>query len=164
MSAIETFRFGEYTLRPAGTSIWDFRLAKAWTDADPVHRGKIEPNFWTEQSFSRDAYILVDGSGPLLFFKTVMYEAKAIDTTQPPLRWTELFMQFPPAGETEDDAAETQKRIAAGLLAGAPWLESVLKGNGIREIFFQSDSPSLIRFTVKRLGYVQEGSKLRKQL
>jgi hypothetical protein len=178
MSAIETFRFGQIELRPAGGGVWDLRLAKEWTRADPVHCGKIDPHFWVEQvALSRDSYLVSDRSGPVLFFKTVLYSKPEESPESGAMRpgtdidpkairkemAIEIFMQFPPAGEGAE-AIEMRGRIAKALEQGAPWLERVLRQKHIAEIFFETESPTLIRFCVKRLGYVQDGSKLRKRL
>lgn len=169
MSAIETFRFGQFTLRPAGSAVWDYRLAKEWTAADPVHAGKIQPGFWIEQKpLSRDSYLVIDRQGPTLFFKTILFsqpklpDPMQVDAIAKEMA-VEIFMQFPPRGQGEE-AIQTRDRIMEALKEGAPWLERVLKQKHIAEIFFESESPSLIRFSVKRLGFIRDGLKLRKRL
>jgi hypothetical protein len=168
MSAIETFHFGQWTLRPAVASLWDFRLAKEWTNADPDHAGRVPPGFWTEQTPTRDSYLVTDHTGPLMFFKTIVIHGptehwKFFARPEPSTISIELHMQFAPRGEGAA-AAEMRDRIAAALMAGLPWLEQVFKQKSVDEIFFDTRSPALIRFCVKRLGFKLDGRRLRKQI
>jgi hypothetical protein len=157
MSARETFRFGQYVLRPAGT-IRDLQIARAWTKADPEHAGRVVPGFWLEQTYSRSSWIVVDHFGPLLFFKIILYTQKPTD---PGNSWmgAELHMQFAPA-----ESADMRERVRQALTEGLPWVERVLTQNGVSRIFFDSNNPMLVRFSVKRLGFTAEGSRLSKVL
>lgn len=155
MGAIETFRFNRFELRPAGASLWDYRTAKQWTEADPDHRGRVDPYFWTEQGVDRDAYLLLDREVPIFFFKAIIQDGG---------RAAEVHIQFPPPAEEPDQARRQRARIASGLAEGLVWLEKVLIQAQVKQLFFESRSQSLITFCVKRLGFTQEGIVLRKRL
>jgi hypothetical protein len=153
MSARETFQFAQkYTLRPAGTRLADFQLAESWTMADPDHRGRIHPSFWLEQGEGRDSFLFSDDIGPLFFFKMVLVDSDV----------AEIHIQFPPP----ESAAlkEHRCRIAEGLIQGMEWLEKILSQIKMKEMRFDSTNPGLVRFTRKRLGFIQDGGILRKQL
>lgn len=160
MSAIETFSFGPYTLRPAGRDPGDLQLAQVWTSADRDHAGRVLPGFWLEQKLGRDSYILLDYNGPLFFFKLIQY-VEPITNGKP---MCEIHIQFPPAPGQAETQPLQRERLAMALHEGLQWLERVLIGNRIGEIFFDSSSDPLVAFCIKRLGFVLEGGKLRKRL
>jgi hypothetical protein len=150
MTARETFQFDQkYTLRPARL-LSDYALALDWTEADPDHAGKVDPQFWLEQGEGKDAYLFSDDKGPLFFFKMVIATGSAV----------EIHIQFPP----NRNSAHQRQRIARGLLQGIAWLERVLAHCQIREMFFDSINSSLIGFSIKRLGFQFIGGKLRKMV
>lgn len=145
MSATETYHFGTYTLRPAGMIV-DFYLAHEWTRADPDHKD-VSPQFWLEQGPDSDAYLLLDQEGPLYF-------ARLIRTTP---EQVEMHIQFPPQ--------TGHRRVVLGLMNGMVWLEKMLRRIRIRELYFKSCSPTLIRFAIRRLGFEDDGNgKLQKCL
>lgn len=153
MSALETFRFNGYTLRPAGAAIWDFRVAVQWTEADAVHRGLIAPAFWVTQGRREDAFLLADNSGPILFFKMVGDgpDETRSDTVQ-------AFIQFSPAPAEPVERRAHSRRTREAMTAAFEWVEQVLKLNGVREINFDSCSRMLVRFSVEKLGFKREAS------
>ena len=84
-----------------------------------------------------------------------------------------IFVQFPTQATSKEfasspeqirQAQRTGERLRRGLLLGTAWLEEMLKKNGVKEIFFDSISKSLIFFCVKRLGFTEEGEYLKKHL
>lgn len=160
MSAIETFRFGRYTLRPAGAGVWDHRLAREWTAADRDHAGRVDPEFWTEQSLGRDSWLLIDHSGPLLFFKLIVIQQPTDDQGGT----VEAHMQFAPEPEGEEEKKLLELRTIGGLTEGLRWLERVLTQSRIDAIFFDSTSETLVAFSVRKLGFIQTGSRLHKRL
>jgi hypothetical protein len=148
MSADHDFRFGRYHLRPTFKA--DMARAVKWTAADPDHAKRTRPEFWLEQSISRDSYMLDDPEGPLFFFKIHRLTLKAV----------ELHIQFPP-----EDSQKQKMRVQHGLIEGFAWLEGMFKAAKINDVSFESTSPPLIRFAVKRLGFTQDGlSRLHKEL
>lgn len=156
MSAIETFSFGRYTLRPAGRLSIDILLATQWTEADPDHAGRVAPDFWLEQRLGRDSYVLDDQDGPLFFFKAVHCHPRV-----------EIHVQFPPrfnAIRFPGEAALQRHVLSRAMIEGLRWLERVLTQNDIREIYFDSANDPLIAFCTKRLGFNRDGSKLLKRL
>lgn len=161
MTATRILIFDSYRLEPA--TFEHKHLAEEWTEADPEHRGKVDPRFWLEQGDGFDSYIVSDLAGPVLFLKVIArqigYGILLPPGPQHVRKGAELHMQFMPAA-TEMD----HKRISAALLHGSPWLEQILMGAGVEEVYFDSTFPGLIAFTTKRLGYEHEGGRLRKRL
>jgi hypothetical protein len=178
MSAIETFGFGEYLLRPAGTNgnaEADLELARAWVAADPEHAGKVLPEFWIEQRLLRDSFLLRDSVGPIYFFKmhlesrtTLQIENAAMKAE--PNVWEDvvrIFLQFHPYDVNMGRVFERyvlRNRITRGLEEGMIWLERMLRQGPVKEYYFDSQNESLIRFSQKRLGFTRDGSILRKRL
>lgn len=147
MSALPTFTFGMYTLRPATAE--DFPLAAAWNAADPDHRN-IDPLFWID---GRDSYLLIDPEGPVFFFKIERGRT----------REAKFYIQFENcAGKA--DAAQCRQRAMDGLMDGSAWLEKELSELGFETVYFTSKSRPLIYFCSKRLGFTVEGNVLRKDL
>jgi hypothetical protein len=143
MSAIETFSFSGFTLRPAIPK--DRTLAAAWTLADPFHKARVNPNFWLEQAFGKDSYLLSDARGPVFFFKLERLSEEKV----------ECHIQFMPA-----NLPDARERTRAGLIQGFEWIERVLGMNSVRSLVFNGDNPELIRFAKKRLGFTGETSRL----
>ena len=144
MSANQSFRFGNFLLRPSTRD--DLALAVAWTEADSSHQ--IDPpEFWIEQSLGHDCYMLEDDLGPVFFFKLHRISLTAV----------EVHTQFPSLGELGEEPDEAQKqirkRVQAGIVEGFEWLESQLAKTKIREIRFDSTHPPLRVFAVRRLGF-----------
>lgn len=159
MSAIETFQFGRYTLRPANP--FDRSLARRWTQADP-HHAHVDPEFWTDQKYGHDAYLLFDGEEPLFFFKLILFEPAA--TAEVRERWCEMHIQFAPE-ETNPERRRLQTlQVMTALRHGYIWLERVLLQVPIQVVFFDSVSESLVAFCVRYLGFKQEGARLHKRL
>lgn len=145
MTALAGFQFGQYLLRPAGAKSTDAQLAEQWTAADPDHAGKTSARFWLEQNLYTDSYLFYDRFGPVFFFKIV----QAVKTA------AEVHIQFPPM-----ENGEARDRVMRAMADGLRWLERALEGNGVEEMYFDSQNENLIRFCVKRLGFKQEGHRL----
>jgi hypothetical protein len=158
MTATKTLRFDGYLLEPA-----EFKhkaLAESWTAWDKDHAGRVDPRFWLEQDERTDSYLVSDAAGPVLFFKVIVMGIKQFESDPfPSWKHAELHMQFMPAACGAD-----HNRIADALFKGYPWLELILIGAGVSEIYFDSRSPGLVAFTTKRMGFTQEGGRLRKRL
>jgi hypothetical protein len=146
MSALNTLHFKGFTLRPAGEA--DRRLAEQWTAQDAEHAGKIDPGFWLEQRLGVDSVLVLDGKGPVFFFKAAMYDKKKAGEMGPGKRVAQVFIQFMPRATEED-----RERTRTALTLGMQWLEPVLEQGGAEEIFFDSGNEKLIAFCVKRLGF-----------
>lgn len=149
MTALNTFGFSGYTLRPAATS--DLSLAQDWTEADDDHRETTFPTFWLAQGEGCDSYLLSDPIGPVFFFKMVRVDG----ATQA----VELHIQFMPEAQPRD-----RERKREGLTQGMEWLERILRASGISHIRFKSTKPELIAFCRKRLGFRVEGEVLSKDI
>lgn len=152
MSAIETFSFDGYTLRPARTSR-DLALATRWTEADRDHR-EVDPAFWVEQKLGQDSYLLTGQGGPIFFFKVAALNSSAV----------ELHIQFPPMPEAAEARREQTMLLRDALSRGFAWLERVLIQSHVREVYFDSTSTSLIAFCVHHLEFQHDNGKLRKLL
>jgi hypothetical protein len=155
-------RFGEgFVLEPA--SFEHKQLAEAWTAGDSDHAGKVDPRFWLEQAEDRDSYLVSDHVGPVLFFKVILMYYGGIANASfetATRRVAELHMQFMPANKQDD-----HERIRTALLKGSGWLDLLLMGAGVEEILFDSNSPGLVAFSTKRLGFHSQGDgRLRKRL
>jgi hypothetical protein len=142
MSALRSFEFSGYTLRPATKA--DLPLAERWVAWDKFHAGVIDPNFWLFQGPKTDSYLLFDGGGPVFFLKLHGIDPKENGI---PKR-VALHIQFMPCA-TEDD----RERTMEGLLQGTRWLEGILLKNGTEKISFDSQSTALVNFAVRRLGF-----------
>lgn len=67
---LPTYHFDTYTLRPA--TMLDALLAMEWTAADPFHAWEAaQPDYWIEQKFGINTYVVEDVYGPVFFFKMV---------------------------------------------------------------------------------------------
>lgn len=160
MSAIETFRFNGYTLRPAGASIWDYRLANEWSSCDPAHRNTLKGDFWIEQRIRVDSYVFENGAGPLLFFKMHGHgpDYERAETV-------ELFVQFAPRHASSGaEARQRLKQLQEGLKEGFAWVERILSLNGVSKVYFDSRNELLIRFCIKELGFQRDGERLTKPI
>jgi len=158
MSAIETFSFGEYTMRPAGAD--DLQIARVWNALDRWHRDCIKPEFWIEQKLRRDSFLMLDRLGPLLFFKMHGHGPKndwRSDRVQ-------IFIQFPPAPPFGLERKNHFYRVGSGVEKGFAWLERILIANGVEELFFDSESVSLVLFCTRNLGFNRDGHRLSKIL
>ena len=154
MSALETFCFGAYTLRPAGMDWLDLTLAERWTAADLEHAGRFDPRFWLIQGMRMDAWLLSDRGGPIFFLKIV---------GSGPIPWradyAELFIQFKPPPADRLERLRHLQRTQAALILGLEWLERILRQSRVKEIFFDSRSEMLIRFSVEKLGFERQAAK-----
>lgn len=170
MTATRTLSFNTYKLEPA--SYEHKQLAEEWTAEDKEHAGIVDPRFWLEQGEDHDSYLVSDKWGPVLFFRVITRQIEPTEwllggiapTIQngglrPGFKAAELHMQFMPAYTAVD-----HKRIAETLKSGCPWLEQILIGAGVEEIYFDSTFPGLVAFTTKHLGFTQEGQRLSKRL
>lgn len=162
MTATKTLRFDPgYVLEPA--SFAHRVLAEEWTAWDKDHAGCVDPRFWLEQDESRDSYLVSDEFGPVMFFKIIVWILGSLENasfeTGPNRKEAEIHMQFMPATTSHDHT-----RIGQALLKGCPWLELILIGAGVSEIYFDSTSPGLVAFTTKRMGFTEERGQLRKRL
>ena len=137
------FEFAGMSVRRTGMD--DLEMAREWTEADEDHRGRVDPAFWCEQAERRQSYLLSDGDGPLYFFTGVM----VTDTL-------EINVQFAPyeALKTLENRHALRGRIMRGLVEGMHWLEERMRGV-VDEMHFESRSPDLIRFAVRKLGFEQ---------
>jgi hypothetical protein len=163
MTATQSLKFGEgFTLEPASSE--HKKLAEEWTAWDTDHARRVDPPFWLEQANDRDSYLCSDRQGPVLFFKMIIRVA-GYGILLPPgpehtRKMAELHMQFMPASTMAD-----HERIRTALMKGCPWIETLLIGAGVEEIYFDSQSPGLVAFTTKRLGFNTQGDgQLRKRL
>jgi hypothetical protein len=153
LTAIDTFRFGsagEFTLRPA---LLHYKtLAAEWTALDPDHAGRVPADFWLTQDHGVDSYLLQDDKGPLFFFR--------VDSTSTSRGLVAaLHIQFRPSEGPEDD-----ERTRNGIYQGLTWLEPMLRAAGVRAVSFDSTNEPLVRYSVKRLGFEQRGSRLIKHI
>lgn len=146
MTALASFTFQGFTLRP--TRYDDRDLAEEWNAADPDHCNTTDPDFWLEQRPGIESYLLEDAAGPIFFFKM---ERRAADQV-------EVHIQFPPGDRNN------KVRILAGLSSGYEWLERILILHAVRTVTFTSQSPSLIAFCERRLGFIEQGGRLWKVL
>jgi hypothetical protein len=153
MPARETFCFHGYRLRPVGLP--DLSLATEWTKADPYHCDTTSPSFWIEQERDCDSYMLEDNIGPIFFFKMQRTSEAHI---------IEFHIQFPPPEERPSDQSLRNRRVMTGLVLGLEWIERVLLFSGVKEVFFKSQSPTLIRFCLRRLGFEHDGEFLTKRI
>lgn len=173
------FQFQGFQLYRAGQQ--DCWLAQLWTDMDPHHHETTPAEFWVENAPGVESYLLRDRDGWLFFSR--LQRRNIIARRTPGVAeslWSavELHIQFGPAeGERvlkpvldrtpyrqETAAMQTinRERTIAGLVRGMEWLELALAGAGVSALFFDSENPNLIRFSQKRLGFAQEGTKLLK--
>jgi hypothetical protein len=53
---------------------------------------------------------------------------------------------------------------ATALIQGLAWLEAILRGNGFREILFDSEGPELQSFAKQKLGFVETHGLLSRPL
>jgi hypothetical protein len=146
-----TYQFSRYLLIPADPR--HLELARAWTLADPDHAGSVRPEFWIEQGERWEAWLLTDAEGPVYFFKAVRYDPDI-----------EVHIQFPPypAVAAITSQIHHRNRLSMALVEGMRWLER--RARGVREIRFESQNSSLIRFAEKHLGFTNEGGHLSKRL
>ena len=144
MTAFNTISIKGFTLEPAGEK--HRSLAEQWTAWDTEHAGKIEPEFWLEQRMGVDSVLVLDGKGPVFFFKTCLWKFD-LDYLK-----AEIFVQFMPCAVEED-----RERVRTALIAGTEWFEEILKKQHAVEMFFDTRNEDLIRFCVKRLGFSVAG-------
>jgi hypothetical protein len=156
MSAEHTFRFreGHFTLRP--TRKGDLDLAWLWTMRDTDHAGRVEPEFWLEQNAATDTYLLSDPLGPVFFFRIDRFPKGSSEAGEPA---AQLHIQFFPA-----QSMDGKMRIAEALAEGFRWLLPMLRLSGVKETFFDSASPRLIAFCVRRLGFTEKDGILKKAI
>lgn len=161
MSATETHRFLDFTLRPAGAIATDHVLAKQWTAADPAHR-RTRWTFWLEQDFDRDSYLLLDAEGALFFWSGIL-QIKSEPGARPK-RVIEMHIQFPPTPTDRMEQIILRRRLAHGLRSGLAWLIERLIDAKVEEAYFDSESETLITFCINHLGFHRDGYRLRLQL
>lgn len=149
-----TFHFSGFKLHTAQPSVFYMRIAKQWTDADPDHSGKTSPGFWFEQGGGTESYILEDCFGVVFFFK--MQRRGESDV--------ELHIQFPQPQLTPREEAAQRDRVRRGLIQGLDWIEKALALRDVSRLFFISQNPNLIRFSVRHLGFSQTGERLEKHI
>jgi len=136
MSATRTYHFDHYLLRPVNET--DATFAINWTLEDPHHRDLTMPDFWLEQTGTRDSYILLDNEGRVFFLKLHKLGEDAVD----------IHIQFSP-----DDSRHQTMRVSKALMVGLEWLEEKLRAHGIRHLSFDSASDRLIYFAIKKLKF-----------
>lgn len=146
---MESYQFQGYTLRPA--TVRDLKLACEWTAADPDHAGRVDPWFWIESR--ANCFLLFDSEGPIFFFKGIR-EANIFG----------IHVQFPPYDRPEM-RHRLRQRISQGLIEGLMWLEEQLcESPSPIQLIFESETPALIRFCERRLGFKMEAGKLTKHI
>jgi hypothetical protein len=136
MSATRTYHFSNFMLRPVDET--DATFAINWTMADPDHRDLTMPDFWMEQTATRDSYVLLDGQGRVFFLKLHQIERDSV----------EIHIQFAP-----EYTREQALRVGRALLVGLDWLEGKLRSHGITHLAFDSHSQGLVSFAMKKLKF-----------
>lgn len=127
----------------------DYRLACAWTKADPYHRQTTPGSFWVQQGIGIESYVMEDRYGIVFFFKLERASKEEI----------EVHIQFAPAPEEANARADLKDRTMRGLMLGFEWLERILAQKGITALFFTSQSRGLILFAKRHLGFVEIGNR-----
>jgi hypothetical protein len=122
---------------------------------DTDHAGRVEPEFWLEQSAATDSYLLNDPEGAVFFFRIDLLP-KGSEDGEPAAK---LHIQFFPANTSEE-----KMRIAEALTEGLRWLLPMLRYSGVKEACLDSASPRLIAFCVRRLGFTQKDGILKKAI
>ncbi len=138
--------FPGYELKAALES--DAELATRWIEADDHHRDRLTAEFWTKDLMGVNCFLLHDDEGPVFFFRIQFTSNKAE---------LMLYIQFGPPEEV------SLQRTRQGLMQGLGWLESYLNGS-YRKLCFTSRNPILIAFCTKRLGFMQHGERLEKEI
>lgn len=136
------YRFGAYTLRMATEA--DRDLLAGWIAADPFHRGKIEPDFFLKEEPGVGCYILLDGDGPLFFFRTE--------------NSVRVHIQF--GGASAEDRARNRNAMNDGM----DWLSLQLAAKSIFEMTFDSGNPLLRSMARRRMRFVEAPEDLRRSL
>lgn len=131
------FEFDGYTLRPVEER--DRALLEQWISRETAHAGHLTPDFYIGR-----AYALEDGNGYVLLFLRTDVTAR-------------LHMEFSEATTTCSRA-----RMVEALSSGFDWLAARLRGNGIEEMVFDSQSRSLRIFATHTLGFEAMPNDLRR--
>jgi hypothetical protein len=150
---LAVFHFHGFILQTAQPNDNFWKIAKAWTEADPDHGGVTSPSFWFEQDAGIESYVLEDSAGVVFFFKMVRKKDAV-----------ELHIQFPPTPRDPEESKAQSIRIASALTLGLGWIEKVLASRGVSRLFFTSKSQKLIRFCEKRLKFTRDGERLEKPI
>lgn len=106
-------------------------LLRAWIAADPDHAGRTTAAAWLAEKKGVQNLLVVDREGALLFLRCS--NAMRLD------------MQFAP---------DARMRTARALQTGLPWLADTFRGQGYRELIYESRSPRLVRF-LERIGFAE---------
>lgn len=140
----QTFKFGDgHELRTATAA--DLDQARAWTEADPHHRGVIAPEFWIENSPGVETYVLSDASGDLFFFRIE--------------RVARTLIQFAP-----DPEGRNRERVKSALKIGMDFLATALGTRGYGELLFDSFDNLLRMFALGRLRFTAKAGTLSRRL
>lgn len=128
-----SFRFDEYTVRPAAEQ--DRELLEILIEQDAYHRGKMTADFFLKLEPGEDAWALENERGEVVFyFKTSTAVRMAI--------------QFC-AGDSPVERRENQ----VALLKGLRWIEGMFRANRFREIIFDTEGVDLRFFAKRHLGF-----------
>jgi hypothetical protein len=143
MIELPTYRFDGFVFRPATAA--DLPRAQRWNAADPEHTWEAQyPAFWIEQSLQANSYVLEDARGVVFFMKSIRAAQGEIEIS---LQFDRLRREV------------SQQRAMAGMMAGIEWLKEALPMNGFSAVYFASRNQKLIAFAVKKLGFVQDGTR-----
>lgn len=155
----------------------DFWLAMLWNEMDPHHAGTVDPEQWIDWSPGVESYLWRDTQG-WLFFSRLNRRVMCFGPESIPAMVLEVRMQFAPYSERPAPSnypLNTPARIEAakpidpnrtmrGLILGTEWLCRSLAPTNVSALCFDSESPSLIRFCTKRMGFRRDGTSLIKWL
>lgn len=164
MSDEPFMHFGKYKLFAAEPS--DYATAKAWTDADPFHAGRVDPSFWLKRAPGIESYLLYDETGPVYFARLQrIYHEHAEPSPDekliPPVIYAglELHIQFAPPSQV------STHRTAQALNDGLEWLIKTLTTDDRTALMrFDSQHSRLTAFACERLGFVEQDGHLIKWL
>ena len=121
------------------TTALDTERLERWIELDPYHRG-TDPLFWMTGN-GLLSYRIDDAQGVTMYVR--------LDKNDNLLR---LHTQFAP------DTEVSKLRTVKGLIWALPKMETVARENNLDGYVFQSTSPSLILFMVKKFGFTPIGN------
>ena len=148
----------------------DLWLAMLWTGMDEHHRDKIDPLFWVEASAGVETYLMADRSGFVFFFRLNRC-VMCVGDESVPHQMVRVHIQFAPVKPTDPPACvplttEARRKAAMpvdrvrtmrALVLGCEWMQRAMEPLGISALCFESESPTLIRFCQKHMGFRREG-------
>jgi hypothetical protein len=124
-------------------------MVAEWIEKDPDHKGQDatwfagyhKEGYGFEKEENQESVIIEDEVGPL-------FNCKIEHTLR-------LHIQF---------NMEEKSRTARGLGEAFKMLLEQIKGLGFKELIFESQSPSLINYCVKRMGFTESPNELKVRL